>query len=203
VHEIDRPLLDRTLEDLRAHGIAVRDDFLAPHDIRALAECAAWRRSRGEFAGARIGADRNLQRRDDIRGDLVCWLAGGLLPAEAAILGALEQLRSGLNEGAYLGLLDLEIHYAWYPSGAAYARHVDQPRGRSARRLLSVALYLNERQSPADGGVLRIKDDDGRCRDIEPVGGRLVLFLSEAREHEVLLTHVPRLSLTGWFRGRD
>jgi Rps23 Pro-64 3,4-dihydroxylase Tpa1-like proline 4-hydroxylase len=27
--------------------------------------------------------------------------------------------------------------------------------------------------------------------------------LSESREHEVLLTKVPRLSLTGWFRGRE
>jgi SM-20-related protein len=202
VREIDRPLLDRTLEDLRADGISVRDGFLAPHDIRALAECAALRRSRGEFAGARIGADRSLQRREDIRGDRVCWLAGELLPAEAAVLGALEQLRLGLNEGAYLGLLDLEIHYAWYPPGAAYARHVDQLQARSARRV-SLALYLNEDLSPSDGGALRIQDDDGRWRDIEPVGGRLVLFLSEAREHEVLLTQVARLSLTGWFRGRD
>ena len=55
-----------------------------------------------------------------------------------------------------LGLLDLEIHYAWYPPGAAYARHVDRPHGRSARRV-SLALYLNERRSPADGGALRIR----------------------------------------------
>jgi SM-20-related protein len=111
-------------------------------------------------------------------------------------------LRARLNESAYLGLLDLEIHYAWYPPGAAYARHVDRPRGRAARRV-SLALYLNEHRSPADGGALRIQADDGRLRDIEPLGGRLVLFLSEAREHEVLPTHLPRLALTGWFRGRE
>jgi SM-20-related protein len=202
VRDIDRRLLDRILEQLRADGMSVSDGFLAPPDVRALAECAASRRARGEFVEARIGADRSLQRREDLRGDLICWLAGALLPAESQVLGALEQLRSCLNEGAYLGLLDLEIHYAWYPPGAAYARHVDQPQGRSARRV-SLALYLNERRSPADGGALRIQGDDGRFRDIEPVGGRLVLFLSESREHEVLLTQVPRLSLTGWFRGRE
>jgi SM-20-related protein len=202
VRDIDRRLLDRILEQLRADGMSVSDGFLAPPDVRALAECAALRRARGEFVEARIGADRSLQRREDLRGDLICWLAGALLPAETQVLGALEQLRSCLNEGAYLGLLDLEIHYAWYPPGAAYARHVDQPQGRSARRV-SLALYLNERRSPADGGALRIQCDDGRFRDIEPVGGRLVLFLSESREHEVLLTQVPRLSLTGWFRGRE
>jgi SM-20-related protein len=202
VRDTDRRLLDRILEQLRADGMSVSDGFLLPPDVRALAECAALRRARGEFVAARIGADSSLQRREDLRGDLICWLAGALLPAETQVLGALEQLRLCLNEGAYLGLLDLEIHYAWYPPGAAYARHVDQPQGRSARRV-SLALYLNERRSPADGGALRIQGDDGRFRDIEPAGGRLVLFLSESREHEVLLTQVPRLSLTGWFRGRE
>jgi SM-20-related protein len=202
VRDVDRRLLDRMVEELRADGISVSDDFLPPPDVRALADCAALRRSRGEFVAARIGADGGLQRREDVRGDLICWLAGALLPAETYVLGAFEQLRLSLNEDAYLGLLDLELHYAWYAPGAVYARHVDQPRGRSARRV-SLALYLNERRSPADGGALRIEGDDGRFRDIEPVGGRLVLFLSESREHEVLLTQVPRLSLTGWFRGPE
>jgi SM-20-related protein len=202
VRDVDRGLFERILEQLRADGISVSDAFLPPSAVRALADCAVLRRARGEFVEARIGADRGLQRREDVRGDLICWLAGALLPAETEVLGALEQLRLCLNEGAYLGLLDLELHYAWYPSGAAYSRHVDQPRGRSARRV-SLALYLNERHSPGDGGALRIQGDDGRFRDIEPAGGRLVLFLSESRVHEVLQTQAPRLSLTGWFRGRE
>ena len=202
MRDVDRRLLDRILEELRADGISVSDDFLAPADVRALAACAELRRSRGEFLEARIGADASLQRCEDVRGDLICWLGGALCPAETQVLGALEQLRLRLNEGAYLGLFDLEIHYAWYPPGAAYARHVDRPQGRSARRV-SLALYLNGRRSPADGGALRIRGDDGRFRDIEPLGGRLALFLSESREHEVLSTQVPRLSLTGWFRGRE
>jgi len=202
VRAVDRGLLDRILEELRTDGISVSDGFVPTPAVRALADCAALRRSRGEFLGARIGADSNLQRREDVRGDLICWLAGEQFPAETQLFAALEQLRLGLNERAYLGLVDLEVHYAWYPPGARYARHVDRPQGRSARRI-SVALYLNEHRSAADGGVLRIQGDDGRFRDIEPVGGRLVLFLSDSREHEVLLTQVPRLSLTGWFRGRE
>ncbi len=204
MRDVDRGRLDRILEELRSDGVSVSDGFLPAPEVRALAECAALRRARGEFLKARIGAEASLQQRQDIRGDLTCWLTGPLFPAESQVLGALEQLRSCLNEGAYLGLLDLEIHYAWYPPGAAYARHVDRPRGRSARRV-SLVIYLNvdERRLPADGGALRIESDDGRFRDIEPVGGRLVLFLSESREHEVMVTQVPRLSLTGWFRGRE
>jgi SM-20-related protein len=201
VRDVERRLA-RILEEVRADGIGVSDDFLPPPDLRALAACAAVRRSRGEFLEARIGADTSLQRREDVRGDLTCWLTGTLFPAESRVLGALEQLRLCLNEGAYLGLLDLELHYAWYPPGGAYARHVDRPRGRAARRV-SLVVYLNEEHAPGDGGALRISGDDGRLRDIEPVGGRLVLFLSESREHEVLITRVPRLSLTGWFRGRE
>jgi SM-20-related protein len=129
-------------------------------------------------------------------------LGEAAFPAEALLLRSLEQLRLSLNEGAYLALFDLEIHYAWYPAGAAYSLHVDRPLGRAARRV-SLVLYLNEQWSAADGGALRIRADDGRFRDIEPFAGRLALFLSESREHEVLLTRVPRLSLTGWFRGRE
>ncbi len=35
------------------------------------------------------------------------------------------------------------------------------------------------------------------------VAGRLVAFLTERREHEVLPTQCGRLSLAGWFRSRD
>lgn len=206
VREIDAErsprALDRILPDLRAEGISVTDDFLTSREVHALAECAALRRARGEFFDARIGAEGGPQRRADIRGDRICWLGEAAFSAEDLVLRSLEELRSCLNEGAYLGLLDLEIHYAWYPPGAAYSRHVDRPLGRAGRRV-SLVLYLNEQWSAADGGILRVRADDGRFRDIEPLGGRLVLFLSESREHEVLVTRVPRLSLTGWFRGRD
>jgi SM-20-related protein len=201
VRDADRRL-ERILEELRADGVSVSDEFWPPHEVRALADCAAARRSRGEFREARIGAGASLVRRAEIRGDLTCWLGGELFSAETKLLAALEQLRLRLNEAAYLGLVDLELHYAWYPPGGAYARHVDQPQGRGARRV-SLVLYLNEHRSAADGGVLRILDDAGRSRDIEPTGGRLVLFLSQGREHEVLPTQAPRLSLTGWFRGRE
>jgi SM-20-related protein len=194
--------LDRILPELRAEGISVSDGFLTSSDVGELAECAALRRTRGDFSDARIGAHRGSRRREDIRGDRICWLEEAAFPAETRVLRSLEQLRLCLNEGAYLGLFDLEIHYAWYPSGAAYSRHVDQPVGRTGRRV-SLVLYLNPQWSAADGGTLRIRADDGRFRDIDPLGGRLVLFLSESREHEVLLTRVPRLSLTGWFRGRE
>jgi SM-20-related protein len=188
--------------DLTCNGIAVRDHFLPTSQVDALIRCAHARRERGDFAPARIGAQRRALRRAEIRGDSICWLVEPLLPPERELLGALEQLRLMLNREAFLGLFELEMHYAWYPPGACYARHIDQPRG-SVQRRVSLAFYLNRRWAAGDGGELKIVDDLGRDRHIGPVAGRLAAFLTAGREHEVMPTRHDRLSLTGWFRGRD
>ncbi len=183
-------------------GIAVRDRFLAPTQVRALLDCAHLRRERGEFAAARIGGERSLQRRPQIRGDSICWIAAPLLPAELTLLEELERLRLHLNERDLLGLFELELHYAWYPAGAGYTRHVDQPQGH-AQRQVSLVLYLNEDWAPAAAGELRFFDAPDRHRDIEPIAGRLVCFLTPGREHAVLPTRRERLSISGWFRTRS
>ena len=188
--------------DLTFDGLSVRDQFLAPPQIRALADCARLRRVRGDFGAARIGSDRSLQRREDIRGDSTCWITSPLWPAEQALLGELERLRLQLNRESLLGLFEVELHYAWYPPGAGYERHVDQPQGRVQRRV-SLVLYLNEDWTPEAGGELRIFDEADGHRDIAPVAGRLVCFLTPGREHAVLPTQRDRLSVSGWFRTRD
>jgi SM-20-related protein len=187
---------------LTHEGLSVWDPFLTPAQVRALAECARLRRARGDFEAARIGGGRRLQRREDIRGDSICWITPPLWPAEQALLEELERLRLELNRESLLGLFELELHYAWYPPGAGYERHVDQPQGR-AQRLVSLVLYLNEGWAPEAGGELRIFDAAGGHRDIAPVAGRLVCFLTPGREHAVLPTQRDRLSVSGWFRTRD
>jgi SM-20-related protein len=184
---------------LGGDGIFIRNDFLGPTRVRELIECARLRKARGEFAGGRIGGALRV-RRDAIRGDDTCWLEEPLFVAERLLLADMEQLRLELNGEAYLGLFDLEMHYAWYPPGAGYARHVDQPQGREDR-VVSVVLYLNESWVPADGGQLRLFGI-AAARDVEPLAGRLVAFVTAGREHAVLPTQKDRLSLTGWFRRR-
>lgn len=188
--------------ELIVDGVSIRDRFLASFQVRSLVKCARLRRLRGEFAAARIGGGAGLRQREEIRGDSICWITPPLLPAERTLLRQLEEFRMGLNAQALLGLFELELHYAWYPPGAGYARHVDQPQGR-AQRQVSLAIYLNASWVPAAGGELRIFGDGGRHRDIEPVAGRLVSFLTPGREHAVLPTHCDRLSISGWFRARE
>jgi len=188
--------------DLNSRGISVRDQFVASAQTRALLQCAQARQARGDFAPARVGSRADAQRREDIRGDYTCWLREPLYPAERSLLNQLEELRLELNREATLGLFELELHYARYPPGAGYAPHVDQPLGTTQRQV-SLVLYLNTDWLAADGGLLRLHETDDRTFDIEPLGGRLVCFLTPGRVHEVLTARRERLSISGWFRGRD
>jgi SM-20-related protein len=112
-----------------------------------------------------------------------------------------ERLRLELNREAMLGLFEPELHYAWYPPGAGYARHVDRPQGR-AHRKVSLVLYLNEGWTPGAGGELRFFDEKA-ARDVQPLAGRMVCFLTEGCEHAVLPTQRERLSISGWLRTRE
>lgn len=188
--------------DLIGRGISIQDDFLSPGRVQDLLECLEARRARGDFAPARIGAGQSLQRREDIRGDSICWMNPPLFAAEGRLLESFEQLRLQLNREAFLGLFELELHYAAYPSGLGYARHIDQPRGKN-RRKVSVVLYLNREWTEELGGELRIFAETGQSMDVQPLAGRLVCFLTEAREHCVLPARRERLSITGWFGTRD
>jgi SM-20-related protein len=47
------------------------------------------------------------------------------------------------------------------------------------------------------------EDGSERIEDVLPVGGRLVVFLSEEIPHEVMPTLKERISITGWLRNID
>jgi SM-20-related protein len=187
--------------DLSDRGISIRDGFISSEEILTLLECARAREARGDFAPARVGGIGSAQRREEIRGDFTCWLRDPLYPAERNVLERLEALRLELNREATLGVFELELQYARYPPGAGYARHVDQPLGTTLRKV-SMVLYLNVDWEPHHGGLLRLHETDNLFLDIEPIAGRLVCFLTQGREHEVLPAQRDRLSISGWFRGR-
>jgi SM-20-related protein len=189
-------------DDLTSTGWHVRDGFVAAADVAALRASAELRAARGEFRPAKIGAGNARQARTDLRGDYICWWQAPLLPAEIVLNGALNALRNELNRELSLGLFETELHYARYAPGAAYARHSDQPHG-SRDRVATLVIYLNQAWCAADGGQLRLYIPPQNSRDVMPVGGRLVLFMSEGREHEVLPATRERLSVTGWLRRRD
>lgn len=167
--------------------------------VAAAAEAREHQSSRA-LRPASTGRDAGL-RLAGLRGDDTLWLDSPPCGAAARdLLAALDGLREGLNRRLTLGLASVEAHFAHYPVGAGYARHVDGFRQDDAR-VLSLVLYLN-RDWPADaGGALRLHLPDGH-RDIAPAQGTLAIFLSAGVEHEVLPATQPRFSVAAWFRQR-
>ncbi|MEB3734889.1 2OG-Fe(II) oxygenase [Halopseudomonas pachastrellae] len=90
-----------------------------------------------------------------------------------------------------------ETHYALYPPGAGYQRHLDRFQDNPLRTI-SVVSYLNTAWQPGDGGELRLYLPDGEF-DVAPRAGTVVVFTSADVEHEVLASRFERASLTGWF----
>ncbi|MGC5699393.1 2OG-Fe(II) oxygenase [Pseudomonas sp. NFXW11] len=196
----DHPLLLRIVDDLAACGWSQQNLFLSEAlTLELAAECRK-RAAEGELAPAGVGRGPAQEIREGIRGDHIQWLEPGQAEASDTYLGLMDSLREALNRGLFLGLEDFECHFALYPPGAFYKRHVDRFRDDD-RRMVSAVIYLNSQWLPEHGGQLRMYLA-GQEHDVDPVGGRLVVFLSGELPHEVLPATRERLSLTGWFRRR-
>lgn len=194
---------DSLFQNLEKNGWAFSDRLLPEGlEIELFSECQkAWQE--GLFHEAQIGRGREKSRKSDIRGDSILWLdpeTGG--PATLKFLKWSADLRHELNQRYFLGLRSEEFHFARYPPGTGYQKHVDQHRGTQARKI-SLALYLNPLWHPEDGGELCIyspDDDSKELQRLTPQGGRGVLFRSDLIPHEVRPSRQIRWSLTGWFR---
>ncbi|MNF86970.1 hypothetical protein D3C84_694220 [compost metagenome] len=197
----DQPLLLRIVDDLAVNGWSQQNIFLPLDLTRALAAECRKRAAEGELAPAAVGRGLTSEVREGIRGDHIQWIEPGQAEACDSYLGLMDSLREAINRGLFLGLEDFESHFALYPPGAFYLRHVDRFRDDD-RRMVSAVVYLNDAWLPEHGGQLRMYLDESAQYDVVPVGGCLVVFLSGEVPHEVLPATRERLSLTGWFRRR-
>ena len=196
---------DQVSESIGAGGWLVLPDFIGQETIAALRDECRRFAATGMFRAAAVGSNANHKIQPDIRSDEILWLeAAQGNDGRQRCLARFEQLRLALNRQLQLGLFEFECHYARYAPGAFYRKHFDRFRC-DARRILSSVLYLNDGWKNGDGGALRLFLGDGENMDhvdVQPVGGTLVLFLSEHLAHEVLPAKRERLSLAGWFRTR-
>lgn len=178
-------------------GFVVLPDFLPANDLARDFES-----KQAAFYQARVGRGDERAERDEIRRDRILWFEPDqLTPAQEKLWSRLEELRLGLNERLFLGLWDLEGHYAFYPPGGFYRRHIDRFASSSARTV-SIVFYLNQDWKQGDGGELLIYAGETDIATIEPRAGTLVCFLSEKIEHEVSPAKMDRRSFSGWFRQR-
>jgi SM-20-related protein len=150
---------------------------------------------------AAIGRGKDLHQNTEIRGDAIQWLSQEN-SVEAVFLTWMDGLRQVINRELFLGLQEYECHFAHYPPGAFYQKHLDAFKGAPGRKI-STVLYLNQGWDKSAGGELLLYDKEGCVlQTITPDYGKVVIFLSEVFPHEVKPATRDRLSIAGWFKTR-
>lgn len=197
-------LTDQEVRLLGETSFFVRDGFIDPPLIERAHDEISGLAEQERLRPAGISRGMNYRLEDRVRGDLITWLdPDDASPGLSELHRHFATLRDELNQAAYLGLDYFEVQIAQYPgAGSGYDRHVDAFAGSANRRLTAI-VYLNRQWSPEQGGVLRAWLPDGQVRDVEPLAGRLVVFLSDRVPHQVMPTYAPRCAVTAWYRHRS
>ncbi|MFV5501766.1 MULTISPECIES: 2OG-Fe(II) oxygenase [unclassified Acinetobacter] len=183
--------VDQILDDLDQHGFSIVDDaYSSAYQHAVSQECLS---HLNEFRNAAIqnGVVNN------IRSDHILWLQPEFQISHLHIQ-TLQQFSQVLNRAFYLGIKDVEAHFACYNAGEFYALHRDNPQGKNGRMISSV-YYLHEHWQADWGGELRLQDKNSQWHVIQPQPNRMALFQSDLL-HEVLISKQQRLSITAWLR---
>jgi SM-20-related protein len=184
------------MDALAQNDYVVLDDFLAEENYQELKQFFNGKLEADTLHKAGIGASKDFMVDSRVRGDYVYWIDKERDLPLKSIYTQVEELIYYLKSVCFLSISDIELHLAYYPAGTFYKRHLDQFNERN-NRLISFVLYLNDQWKVGDGGELIVYRDEQNIA-VEPLGNRLILFKSAEVEHEVSITHAPRMSLTGW-----
>ena len=196
------PIYEKVIDDLLQQQYSVVDDFFSKQEVEDLRDSLLQKYDEDEFKKAAIGNQFNELIVKTIRGDFISWIDElQKNKAEAVFFDKIEHFTNYLNRTCYLGIQEREFHYALYPIGTFYKRHLDTFQNDDSRKL-SIVCYLNEEDwQEAFGGELAIYKADETI-NIFPLKGRMVVFESQVLEHEVKPVQRERLSITGWLKTR-
>lgn len=192
---------------LCADDIAIVPNWLRTDQVRTLRHVATAADAAGAFEPARIGRAGRRVLDLEQRGDRILWLdPADPTPALAELFARLDALRLAINSATYAGLFDWEGHWAVYPPGRGYRRHLDRFQDDD-RRMLSTVLYFNEDWRPKDGGHLQVwhplaSRTEAPRLEVAPEAGTLVVFWADRIPHAVARAHRERWSIAGWYRRR-
>ncbi|MEQ1876650.1 MAG: 2OG-Fe(II) oxygenase, partial [Bdellovibrionia bacterium] len=142
---------------LETMGYCIYPDFLSPSELLETRDDLDTIQKAHGFHRAGVGHGTTLQVHETVRRDEICWLdRENRNEVQARLWGKVDRLQKELNSPPYyLGLDSFEGHYASYPSGGFYRRHLDRSINESSR-VVSFVVYLNIDWKPGDGGRLRI-----------------------------------------------
>ena len=196
------PKYEKVIQDLLQQQYSIVDDFFSVDEVENLRDSLLKKYEEDEFKKAAIGNQFNEQIIKTIRGDFISWIDESQKnEAEAVFFDKIEHFTNYLNRTCFLGIQEREFHYALYPIGTFYKRHLDTFQNDDSRKL-SIVCYLNEEDWTEDfGGELAIYKEDETI-NVFPLKGRMVVFESQILEHEVKPVRRERLSLTGWLKTR-
>ncbi len=203
---IENPVYEKIISDLSEQQYSIVEDFFSLSEVLELRDSLLHKYEEDNFKKAAIGNRTNEIIAKSIRGDFILWLnEAEAAQAEKAFFRKVNDFIDYLNRTCYMGILHKEFHYALYPEGTFYKRHLDTFQNDD-RRKLSMVCYLNEQDwQPEYGGELVIytnENGEETPKSIYPFPGRMVIFESQILEHEVKPVKTERLSITGWLKTR-
>ena len=203
----ENTVYENLITDILEKSYSIIDDFFDASEIEELRDSLKDIYEADCFKKAAIGDKFNEEVDKTIRGDFILWIneAEGRA-VERRFFNKINNLVDYLNRTCFLGILQKEFHYAVYPTGTFYKRHLDTFQNDD-RRKLSMVCYLNDDSWVATNGgelTLYLPSENGETAlDIIPKPGRMVIFESQVLEHEVKpVLASERLSITGWLKTR-
>lgn len=201
------PIYEKIIDDLSNQKYSISDFFFSTEETKQLREAIIRKENKKDFHQAAVGSSVNEQIVKSIRGDKIRWIdEENKTETEEIFFSKINDFIDYLNLTCYMGIEESEFHYAIYPEGTFYQKHVDAFKNDD-RRTLSIVLYLNDEEWKDEfGGQLTLYlADENKVEkelDILPLAGRLAVFDSKTIPHEVKTVNRPRYSITGWLKTR-
>jgi SM-20-related protein len=195
-------MYEAIITDILKQQYSVVDGFFSNEEVEDLRSSLLQKQEEEEFKKAAIGNQFNELIVKSIRGDFISWIDESQANRkELPFFTSVENFTNYLNSTCFLGICEREFHYALYPEGTYYKRHLDTFQNDDSRKL-SIVCYLNDEDwLPEFGGELVIYKPEGEV-SVYPLKGRMVIFESQVLEHEVKPVKRERLSITGWLKTR-
>jgi SM-20-related protein len=195
--------LNTTFEDLVGSyledNVGLADNFLSEALATHLRGNLLSLLAEKQMHSAGIGSNAELTHNQLIRSDKIHWLDRIHKDVhEDGFFDLMDRFVDFLNKTCYTGITGYEFHYALYEKGTFYKKHLDQFVNNKGRAFTMI-MYLNLDWKLGDGGELCIHHSDHK-QSVSPLNGKCVFFKSSELEHEVLLSHQARLSITGWLK---
>ena len=191
---------DTLINSFIENKIGIADQFLSEALALQLKKNLTDLYANKQLLSAGTGQDTGAGHNRSFRSDIIYWLDREHHNAhEDLFFDLVDEFVQYLNETCYTGIHSYEFHYTLYETGSAYKKHLDQFLHNDSRKY-SMILYLNDDWQEKDGGELCIHHKHQPLQHISPSNGKSVFFQSNELEHEVLITHKPRMSITGWLK---